>query len=64
MLPSIMALVYTSSYSFKLVMNELVEKIVIHAPDKSSGHREQHVEIHFFWYFERSRSCEALAARR
>ena len=28
-------------------MHELVEKIVVHAPDKSSGHREQRVEIYF-----------------
>ena len=29
------------------IMHELVEKIVVHAPDKSSGHREQKVEIYF-----------------
>lgn len=29
------------------IMHELVEKIVVHAPDKSSGHREQRVEIYF-----------------
>ncbi|MCM1275439.1 MAG: DUF4368 domain-containing protein [Lachnospiraceae bacterium] len=29
------------------IMHELVEKIVIHAPDKSSGHRQQKVEIYF-----------------
>lgn len=28
-------------------MHELVEKIVVHAHDKSSGHREQRVEIRF-----------------
>lgn len=28
-------------------MHELVEKIVINAPDKSGGHREQRVEIYF-----------------
>ena len=28
-------------------MHELVEKIVVHAPDKSSGHREQRVDIYF-----------------
>lgn len=28
-------------------MHELIEKIVVHEPDKSSGHREQEVEIHF-----------------
>lgn len=29
------------------IMHELVEKIVIHAPDKSSGHRTQQIEIHY-----------------
>ena len=29
------------------ITHELVEKIVVHAPDKSSGHREQRVEIYF-----------------
>ena len=29
------------------VMHEFIEKIVVHEPDKSSGHREQEVEIHF-----------------
>ncbi len=28
-------------------MHELIEKIVIHAPDKSIGHRTQQIEIHF-----------------
>lgn len=29
------------------VMHELIEMIVIHAPDKSSGHRTQEIEIHY-----------------
>ena len=29
------------------LMHEFVEKIVVHEADKSSGHREQEVEIHF-----------------
>lgn len=29
------------------IMHELVEKIVVHASDKSSGHRQQKVEIYF-----------------
>lgn len=29
------------------LMHELIEKIVVHAPDKSSGHREQKIEIYF-----------------
>ena len=29
------------------IMHELIEKIVVHAPDKSSGHRTQEVEIHY-----------------
>ena len=28
-------------------MHELIEKIVVHAPDKSSGHRKQKIEIYF-----------------
>ena len=28
-------------------MHELIEKIVVHAPDKSSGHRTQEIEIHY-----------------
>jgi len=29
------------------LLNEMIEKIVIHAPDKSSGKRTQHVDIHY-----------------
>ena len=29
------------------IIHELIEKIVIHAPDKSSGHRTQEIEIHY-----------------
>ena len=29
------------------IMHELIEKIVVHAPDKSSGHRTQEIEIHY-----------------
>ena len=29
------------------VLHEFVEKIVIHAPDKSSGHRTQQIDIHY-----------------
>ena len=28
-------------------MHESIEKIVVHAPDKSSGHRTQQIDIHF-----------------
>ena len=28
-------------------MHELIEKIVVYAPDNSSGHRTQQIEIHF-----------------
>ena len=30
-------------------MQEFVEKIVVHAPDKSSGHRTQQIDI--YWRF-------------
>ena len=29
------------------IMHELIEKNVVHAPDKSSGHRTQEIEIHY-----------------
>jgi predicted O-linked N-acetylglucosamine transferase (SPINDLY family) len=29
------------------ILNEFIEKIVVHAPDKSSGHRQQKVEIFY-----------------
>ena len=29
------------------IMHELIEKIVVHAPDKSSGHRTQEIEIQY-----------------
>ena len=29
------------------IMHELIDRIVVHAPDKSSGHRTQHIEIHY-----------------
>ncbi len=29
------------------IIRELVEKIVVHAPDKSSGHRQQQIDIYY-----------------
>ena len=29
------------------IMHELIEKIIVHAPDKSDGHRTQQIEINF-----------------
>ncbi len=29
------------------IIHELIEKIVVLAPDKSSGHRTQEIEIHY-----------------
>ena len=29
------------------IMHELIEKIVVYAPEKSDGHRIQQIEIHF-----------------
>ena len=29
------------------MLNELVDKIIVHAPDKSSGHRKQKIEIYY-----------------
>ena len=29
------------------ILNDLVDRIVVHAPDKSSGHRKQKIEIYY-----------------
>ena len=29
------------------MVNDLVDKIIVHAPDKSSGHRKQKIEIYY-----------------
>lgn len=29
------------------MLNDLVDKIVVHAPDKSSGHRKQKIEVYY-----------------
>lgn len=29
------------------LLNDLIDRIVIHAPDRSSGHREQKIEIYY-----------------
>ena len=29
------------------IKHELIEKIVVHAPDKSSGHRTQQIDIYY-----------------
>lgn len=29
------------------LLNDLVDKIIVHAPDKSSGHRKQKIEIYY-----------------
>ncbi|MDE6746588.1 MAG: DUF4368 domain-containing protein [Oscillospiraceae bacterium] len=29
------------------IMHEFIEKIVVHAPDKSSGHRVQQIDIYY-----------------
>ena len=42
-------------------MHELIEKIIVHASDKSSGHRQQKVEIYFRFNVA---SAEAVLDRR
>ena len=32
---------------FPELLNAFVEKIVVHAPDKSTGHRTQQIDIHY-----------------
>lgn len=29
------------------LLREFVEKVVVHAPDKSSGHRTQRIDVHY-----------------
>ena len=29
------------------LLHEFVEKVVVHAPDKSSGHRVQRIDVHY-----------------
>ena len=29
------------------MVNELIDKIIVHAPDKSSGHRRQKIDIYY-----------------
>jgi hypothetical protein len=29
------------------MLRELVEKVVVHAPDKSSGHRVQRIDVYY-----------------
>ena len=36
------------------IMHEFIERIVVHAPDKSSGHRQQKVVIHFRFHIATS----------
>lgn len=39
---------YTDSETLTAEMvNELIDKIIVHAPDKSSGHRKQKIEIYY-----------------
>ena len=33
-----------------MLVRELVDKIIVHAPDKSSGHRVQRIDIHYKFY--------------
>jgi hypothetical protein len=41
------------------IMNEMIDRIEVHAPDKLSGHREQQVDIYFrFRVAEASVVCQ------
>lgn len=31
-----------------VMLRELVEKVIVHAPDKSSGHRVQRIDVHYY----------------
>ena len=41
-----------------LLLREFVEKIVVHAPDKSSGHRVQRIDVHYNFIGEIDLSLE------
>ena len=34
------------------ILREFVEKVVVHAPDKSSGHRVQRIDVHYMFIGE------------
>ena len=40
------------------ILHELVDKIIVHAPDKSSGHRTQQIDIHYNFVGELALSHE------
>jgi len=39
-------------------LHEFVDKIVVHAPDKSTGHRTQQIDIHYNFVGETAMSSE------
>ena len=45
------------------ILHEFVEKIIVHAPDKSSGHRKQQIDIHYNFVGEIELSHE-IATRK
>jgi hypothetical protein len=44
------------------ILHEFVDKIVVHAPDKSAGYRTQQIDIHYNFVGEIAQSSE-IAAR-
>ena len=46
------------------MLRDLIEKIVVHAPDKSSGHRQQKVDIYYTFVGELTTSHEVVERKR
>lgn len=46
------------------MLRDLIEKIVVHAPDKSSGHRRQQVDIYYTFVGELTTSHEVVERKR
>jgi len=46
------------------ILHMFVEKIVIHAPDYSSGHRTQQIDIYYNFVGQLSMSTESIKVRR
>lgn len=46
------------------ILRMFVEKVVVHAPDRSSGHRTQQIDIHYNFVGQLDMSVETTKARR
>ncbi len=46
------------------ILRMFVEKVVVHAPDRSSGHRTQQIDIHYNFVGQLDMSVETTKTRR